>query len=70
MIEKFGVNIDTFRADHLPDGFIRFPFTSRRKIISTIMQNCGQTEHGYDKRIHTKGASEIVLSKCSYYLNN
>ena len=29
-----------------------------------------KTEHGYPKRIHCKGASEIVLSTCSHYLNS
>jgi len=37
--------------------------------MSTIMNNCGSTEYGYDKRIHMKGASEIVLSCCSHYLD-
>lgn len=27
-------------------------------------------EHGYPKRIHTKGASEIVLQTCTHYLND
>ncbi len=38
--------------------------------MSTIMTNCGKTEHGYDKRIHIKGASEIVLEACTYYLDH
>ena len=33
------------------------------------MENCGQTETGYDRRIHMKGASEYVLQSCKYYLN-
>ena len=37
--------------------------------MSTIIINCGNTEFGYDKRIHMKGASEFVLDSCSYYLN-
>jgi magnesium-transporting ATPase (P-type) len=33
------------------------------------MESCGTTEYGYDKRIHIKGASEIVLGACTYYIN-
>jgi len=28
------------------------------------------TEHGYQKRLHTKGASEIVLECCSHFIND
>lgn len=37
--------------------------------MSTLMENCGKTEHGYDKRIHIKGASEIILGSCTYFLD-
>ena len=37
--------------------------------MSTLIENCGQTETGYDKRIHMKGASEFVLESCTHYLN-
>jgi magnesium-transporting ATPase (P-type) len=69
MLNKFSVNIEQKRKKHLPEGFLRFHFTSKRKRMSTIMENCGHTEYGYDKRIHIKGASEIVLSLCTHYLN-
>lgn len=26
-------------------------------------------EYGYDKRLHVKGASEIILETCSHYLD-
>jgi hypothetical protein len=29
--------------------------------MSTVIENNGNTEYGYDKRIHMKGASEIIL---------
>ena len=38
--------------------------------MSTIIQNCGQTEHGYDKRIHMKGAAEIILACCPFSLDH
>lgn len=69
IMTRFGVNIEQTRAAHLPEGFIRFHFTSKRKRMSTILSNNGPTEHGYDKRIHLKGAAEIVLASCSHYLN-
>jgi magnesium-transporting ATPase (P-type) len=37
--------------------------------MSTILHNVGATEHGYDRRVHIKGAAEIVLGSCRYYLN-
>ena|SRR3569833_1066081 len=69
MLDKFGIDLLAVRRTHLPEGFVRFHFTSKRKRMSTIMENCGQTEHGHDKRIHMKGASEIVLGACTHYLN-
>jgi magnesium-transporting ATPase (P-type) len=69
MMAKFGVDIKQVREAHLPSDFTRFHFTSKRKRMSTIMENCGQTEHGYDRRCHIKGASEIVLGACTHYLN-
>ena len=28
-----------------------------------------ETEHSYPKRLHVKGASEIILESCNYYLD-
>ena len=61
MMGKLGVDIEGVRKQHLPTDFIRFHFTSKRKRMTSVMENCGQTEHGYDKRALIKGASEIVL---------
>ena len=69
MHEKFGIDFEKVRKSHLPDDYIRFQFTSKRKRMSTIIENCGTTEHGYDKSLHIKGASEIVLNLCTHYLN-
>ena len=69
MIVKFGVNIEKQRQRYLPDGFIRFQFTSSRKRMSTILEKVDKNEHGYEKRIHMKGASEYVLESCSHYIN-
>ena len=69
MIAKFGVDFEKKRKEHMAEDYVRFHFTSKRKRMSTIIENVGPTEHGYDKRIHLKGASEIVLGSCDFYLN-
>jgi len=28
-----------------------------------------QLEHGYPKRLHTKGAAENIIETCSHYMN-
>jgi len=42
----------------------RFPFSSSRKKMSTIVDS-----HKHGSRMYLKGASEIVLASCSQYLN-
>ena len=69
MLIKFGVDFEKVRKEHLPENFLRFHFTGKRKRMTTLIENCGQTEYGYDKRAHIKGASEIVLASCTHYLN-
>lgn len=70
MIEKFGVDVEAMREAHLPEEKIRFQFTSKRKRMSTIMEKLGgHSESNCDKRIHLKGASEIVLESCTYYID-
>jgi P-type Ca2+ transporter type 2B len=53
---------------HLSEHKIRFPFSSKRKRMSTIVENL-ETSNSYGKRLHVKGASEIVKSCCSHYLD-
>lgn len=72
MMDKLGVNLDEMRKDHLPSEFIRFHFTSKRKRMSTVIENMkpfDKQEFNLNQRIHLKGASEIVLASCKYYLN-
>jgi magnesium-transporting ATPase (P-type) len=49
---------------------VRFPFDSARKRMSTLLElkSGEQSEHGYPKRLLTKGASEIILETCTHYL--
>jgi hypothetical protein len=37
--------------------------------MTTIIEHVDDTEYGYDKRAHIKGAAEIVLGCCSHYLD-
>lgn len=68
-LKKIGVEVEKERARHMPENYIRFQFTSKRKRMSTIIHDCGKTEHGHDRRVHMKGAAEIVLDECKFYLN-
>ena len=69
MVQKFGQNYEELRKRYLKDPFVRFQFTSKRKKMSTIMQDVEDAEFGYPKRLIVKGASEIVLNTCTYYIN-
>lgn len=50
------------------DEKIRFPFTSGRKRMSTVIQNA-HGKDSYDRRLLIKGASELITKSCQYYLN-
>ena len=51
---------------------IRFHFDSSRKRMSTVIELDGdeETEHGYARRLHTKGAAEIILQTCTHYIDS
>lgn len=70
MLEKFECDYIAMREKHLKDSFVRFQFTSRRKKMGTILTEVEGNEFGYDKRLHVKGAAEIVLNTCSHYLDS
>jgi magnesium-transporting ATPase (P-type) len=38
MMQKLGVDFEELRKKHLPDEYIRFHFTSKRKRMSTIIE--------------------------------
>jgi len=52
---------------------LRFQFTSLRKKMSTVLEfdidDDEQLEHGYPRRLHTKGAAERIIETCTHYLN-
>lgn len=68
LIERCGTDEKALQAKHLTEHLIRFPFSSKRKRMSTVLENL-QTKNPYGKRLHIKGASEIVKNCCSHYLD-
>ena len=64
-IVRCGFDYDRLRAKLIPKDFVRFQFDSSRKRMSTIIE----PEGSGGKRIHIKGASEIVLESCTTYLD-
>jgi Ca2+ transporting ATPase len=70
-ISRCDVDFQLQRKKYLnEDEMIRFPFDSARKRMSTVIDLLEDepTEFGYPKRLHVKGASEIVLETCTHYL--
>lgn len=63
-ITRCGFDFNKLRKDLVPRDLVRFQFDSARKRMSTIC------EIGSTKRIHIKGASEIVLDTCTHYLDS
>jgi Ca2+ transporting ATPase len=41
MIHKLGVDFEQKRKEHLSEDYVRFHFTSKRKRMSTIIENVG-----------------------------
>lgn len=68
MLDKFECDYQEMRDKHLKEPFVRFPFTSRRKKMGSILTAIDDNEYRYDKRLHVKGAAEIVLGTCSHYI--
>jgi len=72
-IRRCGVDYMAMRSKLLPNDMIRFVFDPVRKRMSTVVElpaeEASNTEFGYNKRVHVKGASEIVLESCTSYLD-
>uniref|UniRef100_U5EU54 Calcium-transporting ATPase n=1 Tax=Corethrella appendiculata TaxID=1370023 RepID=U5EU54_9DIPT len=61
-VQNLGKSYQAIRDEHTEDTFTRvYTFNSVRKSMSTVIP---RREGGY--RLYTKGASEIVLKKCSF----
>jgi Ca2+ transporting ATPase len=68
-LKKFGEKITVLRDKYikiLDNAIPRIAFSSKRKKMSTILTS---SEFPTRLRIFSKGASEIVLAACKYYLN-
>ena len=64
LVTELGSSYDEIRLRFPSDKHVKvFTFNSARKMMSTVVK------HGNGYRLFSKGASEIVLNKCSYYLN-
>lgn len=68
LIDRVGCDSKSLCDKHLSEHKIRFPFSSKRKRMSTVVENL-PTSNSYGKRLHVKGASEIVKNCCSHYLD-
>ena len=72
LLERCGTDINSIKKKHgcTPDDpkMIRFPFSSSRKRMSTIIQNA-TGDGSYDRRLHIKGASEMVVACCNKYVD-
>lgn len=65
LITRCGCDFEAKRKELLPPGYVRFQFDSGRKRMSTVCD----LDNG-SKRVHIKGASEIVLDTCTHYLDS
>ena len=64
-LEKCGINIEQSRKKYLSTtDYINFPFSSSRKRQSTVVELAEGK-----KRIHVKGASELILENCTQWHN-
>ena len=70
-ISRCGIDYHYIRQKYLPKELLRFMFDSARKRMSTVLELEDEdiTEHDYQKRLHIKGASEIILETCTHYLD-
>lgn len=68
LLERSGCDIESMKKKYTGEGYNRFPFTSKRKRMSTIIPNA-TGNGGYDRRLLIKGASEIVMNACTHYLD-
>lgn len=70
-IIRWGIpDLDEYRKKFMdPEHEVRFLFDSARKRMSTIVDLPSNHSNGTNKRIHIKGASEIILATCSHYLD-
>ena len=65
LLVEMGVDYRPIRLDHPVESFVKiFTFNANRKSMSTVIRD------GSGYRLLTKGASEIVLRRCSHILQS
>lgn len=67
-LQNNGEDYEILRQRYLTPESIKFPFSSQRKRMSSILEN---VENGTveKRRMHIKGASEIVLEACDQFFS-
>jgi len=67
-LQNKGEDYEQLRAQYLSQNTVKFPFSSQRKRMTTQLEN---VENGtpFKKRLHLKGASEIILDCCSHFFS-
>ena len=73
-VRRCGTDYHYIRQKYLPSprDLVRFMFDSARKRMSTVIElEEDEVDDEFDlvERMHTKGASELVLKTCSSYLD-
>jgi P-type Ca2+ transporter type 2B len=70
LVNDLGGDYEQIRLKYPSDKHVKvFTFNSARKMMSTVVQQNNIQSGGGCYRLFSKGASEIVLNKCRYYLN-
>ncbi|CAF0846707.1 unnamed protein product [Brachionus calyciflorus] len=68
LVNELGGNFEMVRKEFPNDQFVKvYTFNSARKMMSTIVRNKSNPN---SFRLYSKGASEMVLSKCGWYLDS
>jgi Ca2+ transporting ATPase len=66
MVTALGGDYNKIRNGFPSEAHVKvFTFNSARKMMSTVV---GHKQNSAAYRLHSKGASEIVLAKCAFYL--
>jgi len=69
LLDRCGTDSVAIKKKHAPQTVQKFPFTSKRKRMSTILENIEGADPSYKKRMMVKGASEVVAKCCSHYID-
>eukprot|EP01017_Pseudomicrothorax_dubius_P035890 TRINITY_DN5087_c0_g4_i1.p1 TRINITY_DN5087_c0_g4~~TRINITY_DN5087_c0_g4_i1.p1 ORF type:complete len:760 (+),score=146.86 TRINITY_DN5087_c0_g4_i1:252-2531(+) len=67
-INRARISCDELRAKHLVGEYVKFPFSSQRKRMGTILENVTGGPPSR-RRLHEKGASEMILAACTHWHN-